>query len=75
LKSPWQSASRTIRRWPAGSSRFASPIPFVLDDCTGAGNAFGAQLADLEAKRLDQRTELENAIEDLDFTVPVKPGK
>jgi hypothetical protein len=46
-----------------------------LDEFTSDGNKLGAQLADLEAKRLDQRTELENAIEDLDFTVPVKPGK
>ncbi len=43
-----------------------------LDEFTSDGNKLGAQLADLEAKRLDQRTDLENAIEDLDITMPAR---
>jgi molecular chaperone DnaK (HSP70) len=43
-----------------------------LDEFTSDGNKLGAQLADLEAKRLDLRTELENAIDELDITLPAK---
>ena len=43
-----------------------------LDDFTSEGNKLGSQLADLEAKRLDKRTELEDAVEGLEITVPVK---
>ena len=43
-----------------------------LEDFTTEGNKIGSQLADLEAKRLDKRTELEDAVEALEITVPVK---
>jgi len=43
-----------------------------LDEFTSEGNKLGSQLADLEAKRLDKRTELEDAVEGLEITVPVK---
>ena len=41
-----------------------------LDDFTSEGNKLGVQLADLEAKRLDQRIELENALADFELTPP-----
>ncbi len=41
-----------------------------LDDFTSEGNKLGAQLADLEAKRLDQRIELENLLQELEITPP-----
>ena len=44
-----------------------------LDDFTSEGNKLGAQLADLEAKRLDGRVELENALESFELTMPSKP--
>jgi hypothetical protein len=34
------------------------------------GNKIGAQLADLEAKRLDKRIEMEDLLQDLDLTAP-----
>ena len=44
-----------------------------LDEFTSDGNKLGAQLADLEAKRLDQKVELENALESFELTMPAKP--
>jgi hypothetical protein len=41
-----------------------------LDDFTTDGNKLGAQLAELTAKLLDQRTELENAVDELEITMP-----
>jgi hypothetical protein len=41
-----------------------------LDDFATEGNKIGAQLAELEARRLDTRVELEDAVQDLDFTAP-----
>ena len=43
-----------------------------LDEFTSEGNKLGAQLADLEAKRLDGRVELENALENFELTMPSK---
>ena len=43
-----------------------------LDEFTSEGNKLGAQLADLEAKRLDGRVELENALENFELTMPTK---
>lgn len=40
---------------------------------TTEANKLGTQLADLEAKRLYKRTELEDAVEALEITVPQKP--
>lgn len=46
-----------------------------LDEFSSEGNKLGAQLADLEAKRLDQRVELEDALENFELTPPPpKPG-
>jgi hypothetical protein len=42
-----------------------------LDDFTSEANRLGAQAAELEAKRLDQRIELENAVEALVIEAPV----
>ncbi|MBK9036551.1 MAG: DUF4139 domain-containing protein [Myxococcales bacterium] len=44
-----------------------------LDEFASEGNKLGAQLADLEAKRLDQRIELENALESFELVMPTKP--
>ena len=41
-----------------------------LDEFTSEGNKLGAQLAELEAKRMDKRIELEDALQDLDLTAP-----
>ena len=41
-----------------------------LDDFVTEGNKIGAQLADLEAKRLDKRIEMEDLLQDLDLTAP-----
>lgn len=43
-----------------------------LEDFTTEANKLGSQLADLEAKRLDKRTELEDAVEALEINVPAK---
>ena len=41
-----------------------------LDEFTSEGNKLGAQLADLEAKRLDQRVELEDALQSFELIMP-----
>lgn len=41
-----------------------------LDEFTSEGNKLGAELADLEAKRLDQKVELENALESFELVAP-----
>jgi hypothetical protein len=41
-----------------------------LDEFASEGNKLGAQLADLEAKRLDLRVELEDALENFELTPP-----
>jgi hypothetical protein len=41
-----------------------------LDDFTQEGNKLGAQLAELEAKRLDARNDLQDLLSDLDLTAP-----
>ena len=41
-----------------------------LDEFTSEGNKLGAQLADLEAKRLDQRVELEDALQEFELVMP-----
>ena len=41
-----------------------------LDDFASDGNKLGVELADLEAKRLDQRIELENALESFELVAP-----
>ena len=46
-----------------------------LDEFTSEGNKLGAQLADLEAKRLDQRVELEDALQEFELVMPApKPA-
>ena len=45
-----------------------------LEEFTTEGNKLGAQLADLEAKRLDQRIELENLLQELEITPPAAPA-
>ncbi len=46
-----------------------------LDDFTSEANKIGVQLAELEAKRLDKRIELEDLLQDLDLTAPSPPKK
>jgi hypothetical protein len=46
-----------------------------LDEFTSEGNKIGAQLAELEAKRLDKRIELEDTLQDLELTAPPAPAK
>jgi len=46
-----------------------------LDEFSSEGNKLGVQLADLEAKRLDQRIELENALQDFEITPPAPKQK
>ena len=41
-----------------------------LDEFSSEGNKLGAQLADLEAKRLDQRVELEDALQSFELIMP-----
>ena len=41
-----------------------------LDDFTSEANKLGAQLADLEAKRLDQRVQLEDALQEFELVMP-----
>jgi hypothetical protein len=41
-----------------------------LDEFTQEGNKLGAQLAELEAKRLDARNDLQDLLSDLDLTAP-----
>ena len=41
-----------------------------LDEFTSEANKLGAQLADLEAKRLDQRVELEDALQEFELVMP-----
>lgn len=41
-----------------------------LDEFASEGNRLGVQLAELEAKRLDGRIELENALESFELTAP-----
>ncbi|MEZ4366840.1 MAG: hypothetical protein R2939_11195 [Kofleriaceae bacterium] len=45
-----------------------------LDDFASEGNKLGVELAELEAKRLDQRIELENALETFELVAPA-PAK
>jgi len=44
-----------------------------LDEFTSEGNKIGVQLAELEAKRLDKRIELEDLLQDLELTAPPAP--
>ncbi len=41
-----------------------------LDEFTSEGNKIGVQLAEIEAKRLDKRIELEDLLQDLELTAP-----
>jgi hypothetical protein len=46
-----------------------------LDEFTSEGNRLGAQLADLEARRLDQRVQLEDALQEFELVMPApKPA-
>jgi hypothetical protein len=45
-----------------------------LDEFTQEGNKLGAQLAELEAKRLDARNDLQDLLSDLDLTAPTAPA-
>lgn len=45
-----------------------------LDEFTQEGNKLGAQLAELEAKRLDVRNDLQDLLSDLDLTAPTGPA-
>jgi hypothetical protein len=44
-----------------------------LDEFSSQGNALGAELAALEAKRLDKRIELEDTLQDLELVAPPAP--
>ncbi len=46
-----------------------------LDEFTSEGNKLGVQLAELEAKRLDKRIEMEDLLQDLELTAPPTPAK
>ncbi|MBL8739851.1 MAG: hypothetical protein JNK04_02120, partial [Myxococcales bacterium] len=46
-----------------------------LDEFTSEANKLGVQLADIEAKRLDKRIELEDLLQDLELTAPPAPKK
>ena len=46
-----------------------------LDEFTSEGNKLGVQLAELEAKRLDKRIEMEDLLQDLEITAPPAPKK
>jgi len=46
-----------------------------LDEFTSEGNKLGVQLAEIEAKRLDKRIELEDLLQDLELTAPPAPKK
>jgi hypothetical protein len=46
-----------------------------LDEFTSEANKLGAQLAELEARRLDKRIELEDAVQELELTGPPAPRK
>jgi hypothetical protein len=45
-----------------------------LDEFTSEGNKLGVQLAELEAKRLDKRIEMEDLLQDLELTAPPAPA-
>lgn len=63
-----------IQRNPAAGAQRAKWTK-QLDEFTTEGNKLGAQLADLEAKRMDQRIELENLLQDLEITPPAPKKK
>ncbi len=65
---------RAIQRNPQAGPQRAKWTK-QLDEFTSEGNKLGAQLADLEAKRLDQRVELEDALQELEITPPAQPAK
>lgn len=46
-----------------------------LDEFNQEGNKLGAQLAELEAKRLDLKSETNDLLQDLDLTAPASPKK
>jgi hypothetical protein len=46
-----------------------------LDEFTSEANKLGVQLADIEAKRLDKRIEMEDLLQDLELTAPPAPKK
>lgn len=46
-----------------------------LDEFTGEGNKLGAQLAELEARRMDKRIELEDTLQELELNAPPAPKK
>ncbi|MBP6835877.1 MAG: DUF4139 domain-containing protein [Kofleriaceae bacterium] len=62
---------RAIAKNPAAGAQRAKWTK-QLDDFASEGNKLGAQLADLEAKRLDKRVELEDLLQDLEVTGPSK---
>ena len=63
---------RAIAKNPAAGTQRAKWTK-QLDEFATEGNKLGAQLADLEAKRLDARVELENALEAFELVMPTKP--
>lgn len=60
---------RAIAKNPAAGEQRAKWTR-QLDEFASEGNKLGAQLADLEAKRLDARVELDNALENFELTAP-----
>ncbi|MEZ4398394.1 MAG: DUF4139 domain-containing protein [Kofleriaceae bacterium] len=60
---------RAIAKNPAAGPQRAKWTK-QLDEFTSEGNKLGAQLADLEAKRLDGKVELENALEEFELVMP-----
>lgn len=63
---------RAIAKNPAAGEQRAKWTK-QLDEFASEGNRLGAQLADLEAKRLDARVELENALESFELAMPTAP--
>jgi hypothetical protein len=45
-----------------------------LDEFTSEGNKLGVQLAELEARRLDKRIEMEDLLQDMELTAPPAPA-
>nr|MBA3538577.1 hypothetical protein [Deltaproteobacteria bacterium] len=64
-----RAALDSLSKNPQGATQRAK-FAKQLDDFTSEGNRLGVQLADLEAKRLDRRVELEDALQDLEITAP-----
>ena len=66
---PRQIILEVQKRQHSDSQRYEGTL-----EVTSEGNKLGAQLADLEAKRLDQRVELEDALQEFELVMPDKPA-